>query len=42
MRGEALERKKGLDVEWGERGIERRPVTAEHQCRSAPPPAGGP
>lgn len=29
MRGEALERKKGLGVEWGERGIERRPLTAE-------------
>lgn len=29
MRREALERKKGLDVEWGERGIERRPLTAE-------------
>ncbi len=29
MRGEALERKRGLEVEWSERGIERRPLTAE-------------
>lgn len=29
MRGDAVERKTGLEVEWGERGIERRPLTAE-------------
>lgn len=29
MRRAALERKKGLDVEWAERGTERRPLTAE-------------
>lgn len=41
MRGEALERKKGLDVEWAERGIERRPLTAEGINTELPlPPLG--
>lgn len=43
MRQAALERKKGLDVEWGERGIERRPPTAEgiNAARPLPPIGGG-
>lgn len=38
MRRAAPERKKGLDVEWGERGIERRPPTAEGINAARPPP----
>lgn len=42
MRGEALDRKNGLDVEWGERGIEKKPLTAEGINTELPlPPAGG-
>lgn len=42
MRRAALERKKGLDVEWGERGTERRPPTAEGINAAWPlPPIGG-
>lgn len=41
MRGEALERKKGLVVEWGERGIERRPLTAEGINAELPLPCWG-
>ena len=41
MRGEALERKKGLGVEWGEREIERRPLTAEGINTDLPLPRWG-
>lgn len=41
MRRAALERKKGLDVEWGERGIERRPPTAEGINAARPLPLIG-
>lgn len=41
MRREALERKKGLDVEWGKRGIERGPLTAEGINTELPLPRWG-
>lgn len=41
MSGEALERKKGLDHEWGERGVERRPLTAEGINTELPLPCWG-
>lgn len=36
-----MERKKGLVVEWGERGIERRPLTAEGLNAEPPLPCWG-
>lgn len=41
MRGEALERKKGLGVEWAEKGDERRPLTAEGINTGLPLPRWG-
>lgn len=41
MSREALERKKGLDHEWGERGVERRPLTAEGINTELPLPCWG-